>query len=346
MSFQDNKFPIVLGAVTAVVTGGLLFWSMKSGSNYEAAKADFDDADGRIASLMSGAIDPTDDNLAGKKQAVQNYTEEVAKLQAAFDPLRRPTLENIAPSAYTDELLAARKRVLDAFEQAGTTELPASFFLGHDRYKDSPPLQKDTGVLKFELEAFEDLFTKLAKARPVALRNVFWPGMPEADKDATVVAHPIEITFTGSETSLRDFLASLDDGGKFYYALRVIRIHNEKQDAPNANEAKFESVEPEKPATGGGSADPFSNFVFPEDTAPAEPAAPGDPIAPAEPAAPGDGTTAPDAGTPAIEEPPAPAPEPEPAGQGRQVLVQVLGDETVTAFLRIDVLQFRQAPEL
>lgn len=328
MNFQENKFPIVLGVVTAVAAGGLIFWSMKSGSRYEAAKQDFDQADSKIRSLMSGPVDPTPDNLVGKKKAVENYEEAVAELQQAFDPLRRPELVNVEPSAFTDELIAARGRLQKAFEEAGT-EIPEAFFLGHGRFSDTPPLQKDTGVLMFELGAFEELFTKLAKAAPSSLDNVFWPGIPEPPEDGDVVAHPIEITFTGSESSVRAFLSALDDGGKHYHAVRVMRVKNERDTAPNASDARFEETSPE-PAAGGNAADPFggAGFVFPEDT---------------EPAAPDDGGTAPEE---VPEEAPAPEPEPEPETDSSEILKQVLGTEKVQVFLRIDVLQFLEPREL
>ena len=110
MSFQDNKFPILLGVVTVVVTGGLVFWSMKSGGKYEAAKEDYDSAKSKIDSVMRRPIKPTDDNLRAKKKAVEDYGEAVSKLQTAFDSRRQPTLENIEPSAYTDALIAANDR--------------------------------------------------------------------------------------------------------------------------------------------------------------------------------------------------------------------------------------------
>lgn len=334
MSFQDNKFPILLGVVTVVVTGGLVFWSMKSGGKYEAAKEDYDSAKSKIDSVMRRPIKPTDENLRAKKKAVEEYGEAVSKLQSAFDSRRQPTLENIEPSAYTDALIAARKRVLAEFEKANA-EVPDAFFLGHGKFSDAPPLKKNTGVLNFELGAFEELLVNLAQAGPTKLNNVYWPGMPEMPEDAAIVAHPLEISFTGPESSLRKFLSSLDDSDKYYYAVRTMRVRNERDTAPNAKDARFQSAEPATPAAGGAD-DPFGagGFVFPEDDDADDEG--GDDAA-EEPA---------DDSAEEEETAPEPAPEPEDSGDSSEILKQVLGTEDVQVFLRIDVLQFLEPREL
>lgn len=341
MSFQENKFPILLGAATAVVTGGLIFWSMKSGGKYEEAKSDYDNADRKIVQLMRGDPEPTAGNQAAKKQAVDAYAESVVKLQEAFDPRRATDLQNIEPSAFTDSLLEARRRALAEFEKSGTT-VPEQFFLGHGRFSDTLPQKKDTGVLSYQLGAFEDLLTKLARAAPTALTNIHWAGVPEVPEGAAVVPHPIEITFRGPESSLREFLSSLDDTEKYYYILRTMRVMNERDSAPNAQDARFERVATPTPDSGGPGSifgEP-GGFVFPEEDGLEELDTGEDP---AEGGAEGEGDD-----PPAGEVPAPPAPEPEPAAptDSGEILKQVLGDEKIQVFLRIDVLQFLEPREL
>ncbi|MCH7224515.1 Amuc_1100 family pilus-like protein [Haloferula sp. A504] len=343
MSFQENKFPILLGAVTAVVTGGLIFWSMKSGGKYEEAKSDYDNADRKIGQLMRVDPKPTEGNQVAKKQAVDAYAESVAKLQEAFDPRRATKLQNIEPSAFTDSLLSARKRVLAEFEKSGTT-VPEQFFLGHGRFSDTLPQKKDTGVLSYQLGAFEDLLTKLAQAAPTALTNIYWAGVPEVPEGAAVVPHPIEITFRGPESSLREFLSSLDDTGKYYYVVRTMRVMNERDSAPNAQDARFERVVTPTPDLGGPGSifgDP-GGFVFPEEDGLEDLDSTEDP---ADGGAEGEGEGE---GLPVEEVPAPPAPAPEPAAptDSGEILKQVLGDEKIQVFLRIDVLQFLEPREL
>lgn len=341
MSFQENKFPILLGAVTAVVTGGLIFWSMKSGGKYEEAKSDYDNADRKIGQLMRGEPKPTAGNQAAKKQAVDAYAESVVKLQEAFDPRRATDLQNIEPSAFTDSLLEARKRVLAEFEKSGTT-VPGQFFLGHGKFSDTLPQKKDTGMLSYQLGAFEDLLTRLAQASPTALTNIHWAGIPQVPEGAAVVPHPIEITFRGPESSLRQFLSSLDDTEKYYYIVRTMRVMNERDNAPNAQDARFERVATPTPDPGGPGSifGEGGGFVFPEEDGIEDPDSTEDPA--------DGGTVGEENGLPAEEAPAPPAPTPEPAAptDSGEILKQVLGDEKIQVFLRIDVLQFLEPREL
>lgn len=325
MSFQENKFPIILGAVTAVAAGGLIWWGMQSGAAYDAAKSDYDEKVSEIGRLMRAKVAPTPDNLRDKKKAVTDYRGSVENLQKAFDKYRQPKLENTEVSAFTDALLAARKRLGVKFEEKNVT-LPPSFFLGLGRYTDKLPQKKNTGLLHYELGAFEDLFGRLADAGPTELLNVHWPDLPEEVGQSydfqgkSYRAHPIEMTFQGSEESLRKFLGSLDDSEGYYYVVRSMRVSNSRTTAPNSKDASFEQAKVEDAPS-----DPFGagGFVFPdEDEAPAE-----------------DGGEAPAEGgdqAPAVEV----VPEAPVASDSGQILKQVLGGEEIKVFLRIDVLQF------
>ena len=124
---------------------------------------------------------------------------------------------------------------------------------------------------------------------------------------------PLEITFVGPEKSAREFLSSITQPENQFVVIRSLRITNEKKDPPRTADAKFDK--PAAPAKAGAAADAFAGgFVLPGDDA-AAPAA-----VPAEEA-------------------------PKAADTGR-ILAQVLGNEQVQVFLRLDVLQFLPAKKL
>jgi len=331
MSFKEDKFPILLASVTAVIAGGLIWWGMKSGTAYEESKTSYDDSVSEIQRLLRAKVAPTADNLREKKKAVTEYRASVDELQKAFDKYRQTELKNTGVSEFTDALLAAKQRLVKKFEE-NEVSMPADFFLGLGKYTDKLPQQKNTGLLHFELQAFEDLFVRLADSGPAELMNVHWPDLPEEVAqtydmgDQGYRAHPIEVTFAGSEDSLRKFMSSLDDSEKYFYLVRTMRVSNSRKTAPNSKDATFEA--PPAPAI---DSDPFPDFggggfLFPiedEEEAPTDGGAEGGEApaeAPAEP-----------------EQPAAPV-----ATDSGQILKQVLGGEEIQVFMRIDVLQFVQ----
>lgn len=325
MNFQENKFPIVLGAVTAVAAGGLIFWGLKGGGRYNEAESSFQSAESEMRNLTREPIKPTDDNRRSKRSALRDYAGDVARLHERFDPYRRPEPPNVEPSAFVDSLLAASERLEDRFDEHGVT-VPDPFFLGMGRYTTQQPSRGNTGLLNFALGGFEELFAKLAAAAPSELLNASWAGLP-GEGNGIFRRHGIEITFRGSEESLREFLGSLDDSEDHFYQVRVMRVKNVRDTAPNAGDARFvqetAEVEENDDIFGGG-----FDFGEIEDDAEEEP----------------DGEE--DAEDEEGGEAEAPAAEPADSGE---ILKQVLGSEEIQVFLKIDVLQFlapREIPEV
>lgn len=320
---QENRFAAALGGITAVAAVGLIFWGASAGSKYSKAKEDYEAAYSEANAMENGPLYPSQDKVLEKKKALGEYREGVEELQKAFGAFRSGELPLIDPSEFTDNLKNARDAAAEALANAGT-EVPPQFFLGFESYTNSPVRKEATGILGYQMDAVAELFKGLAAAKPARLLNVFRPALDEESgkvfdaKDKTFRALPIEIAFNGTEASLRDFLSSLDDSGKYYYVIRSIRISNEKQKAPTATDAEFKQAGDEADAGGAGAADAFAGggFVLPDDT-PAE-------EAPAE--------------EPAAE-------APAPVDEGR-ILQQVLGSEKVNVFLRIDILQFLAPQEL
>jgi hypothetical protein len=227
-------------------------------------------------------------------------------------------------------LLKAKEVVAKAFSEVRPqpAELPAEFSMGNESYTASPPKKEATGVLTFELEAISELMANLASASPTKLLNIYRQPLEEETgkafdaKGKSFRAMPVEISFTGTEATLRKFLSSLDNSEKHYYVVRTMRVVNEKLKAPTAGDTQFEKEGEGKPEGGAApAADPFGGgggFVLPGE----------------EPAPAAGGAT-----------PPAPggaAPAAAPSGDG-VILQQVLGAEKIHVFLRIDILQFLEA---
>ncbi|MEM1083476.1 MAG: Amuc_1100 family pilus-like protein [Verrucomicrobiota bacterium] len=325
MSFQENKFPIVLGAVTAVAVGGLAYWGMSSSKKYDTAKSDYTDRVAELKRLTSGPAYPSPENVSAKEKAVSEYRASIDGMQKSFDKFRAPKLENVGVDDFGDALRNAREEFVAKFEKAGT-EIPEGSHLGLGVFTRETVDKNDTGVLLYQLGAFKDLFGKLADAKPAKVLNIFRPRLPEETGGKfepggkTFRPHTIEVVFTGREESLRQFLASLDDSENYYFVVRSMRVKNEKPVPPNAKDARFEAPKP----AAVEEANPFGEggFVFEDDTEE-------------------DSEERTEEGTEeeVVEEEPVEE-EPVEAGDSSQILKQVLGDELIQVFMRIDVIQF------
>jgi hypothetical protein len=313
---QENRFAAGLGGFTAVAAIGLIFWAVSEGSQYSKSKEDYDASAEKIKAIEAKPLYPSEENLRAKNNALSDYYNGVEKLQKAFDPYRTGELKLIDPAAFTEELKKV-KGDADTALTGAKVELDPKFYLGFETYTNAAVRGSATGILGYELGAVAELFRELAEAKPTKVNNVYRLPLEEESggtfdaKDKSFRALPIELTFTGTEASLRSFLSALDDSKKYYYVIRAMKVSNTEQKAPNAAAAQFKAEDAAAvPEAGGGD----SGIVLP-----------------------------PDAGSPAPEATPAAAPSG--AGEGK-ILQQVLGAEKVQVFLRIDILQFLGSREL
>ncbi len=318
---KDNKFAALLGGVTLLVAIVLLYVGMTFRSNYSQALQSYQDAAAEVDEFESLPLYPSDANRDGKTKALNEYRAAITGLRNSFDKFRPKELKNIAPQDFTGNAKSAQEAVKNAFESA-KTKLPDEFFLGFEDYASGSLAPGDaTGILNFQLGAIKHLMLALAKTAPSQLQNLHRPKPPEEDggkwvagADDAYRAYPVEVTFKATEHSAREFLDALANSPDYFYCVRCLRLANDKNKAPNKADAKFEAA----PGSAKAPASPFGAsgaFVLPGDE-------------------------------PAPGPKPAPSAAPAKAADTGRILNQVLGDEQVEVFLRIDVLQFLPAKEL
>lgn len=318
---KENKFLAALGGGT--LAGVILFYLVGSqgASKYDAAKEAFVAAAAEAKTYEKGPLYPKPENRDAKRKALEDYRKAAGTLQESFKKFQAGEITNVSPQEFTNHLLAATTETQAAFEKNGVT-VPEAYFLGFEKYKNTLASGTSTGILDYQLGTIKELMASLAKARPTELKNLYRPELPEesgktfAAGDAVARPFPLEITFTGTEKSAREFLTSITKLDKQYVVIRTLRITNEKKDPPRASDAKFDK--PAAASSAGG--DLFGGgFVLPGEDS--------------------DGGEKPDVGAPA----PAVAPK---AADSARILSQVLGNEEIQVFLRLDVLQFLPAKKL
>lgn len=316
---KENKFIASLGGGTLLGAIVLLFVASQGSKKYETAKETFDSAYDEASRFEKLALYPKAPNRDAKTTALELYKKSVDNLQTAFEPFRPKDIKNITPQEFTTGLLDANAEVRKAFETSNVT-LPEAFFLGFERYKTSLATANNTGILGYQLNSVKTLMLLLANAKPHSLLNLYRPALPEEQNQAytpaansAARAFPLEITFVGTEKSVREFWSSISKQDKQFIVVRSFRLSNVKKDPPRAADAKFETA----PVTGGASAlDPAAGgaFVIPGEAIPAVG------VAAAAPAT--------------------------PAPSSNRTLYQVLGNEEIQVFLRLDLFQFLPAKKL
>lgn len=317
---KDNKFLASLAGGTLLGMVLLYLAGSKAASRHDMAKEEFDAAAAEATAFETLPLYPRPENRDGKNKALDEYRKSLDALQTSFAPFRSEKIDNVSPQDFTTRLKAANDEVTGALQEADC-KIPEGFFCGFEKYKTTLASGNATGMLGYQLGGIRDILMALAKSGPSALNNLHRPLLPEEDggtwqPQPNDVARtlPLEITFTAPEKSVRDFLSAIVKPDKRYVVIRSLRVSNAKKDPPRAADAKFE-----KPA--GPKAPPANDifgaaFVLPSDGQPAE----------------GGGEV--------------PAPKPAPVVDSSRILAQVLGNEELQVFLRLDVMQFLPAKKL
>ena len=78
---------------------------------------------------------------------------------------------------------------------------------------------------------------------------------------------PVELAFTASEASMRNFLKEMANSKEYLYAIRSLRIRNEKQNAPSPKDAAFQDKKPNNDDAGFFAPeenDVFGGFALPD----------------------------------------------------------------------------------
>lgn len=335
MSLNKEKgFLVALGAGTVLVAGALAGVAYMASNRYEAAKEKFQSADTDVVQLSKRELFPSKENLNAKRKNLEEYRSSVASLQEKLLAYKPKDLKKVSPAEFTKQIQEAGQEANTRFGEIKAT-LPEGFALGFEAYTSAPVRETATPLLEYQLGAHRALFKMLADARPTKVNSVYRERQPEEDgkpyppvdpnakgkpveKKEAYRKLPMEVTFTGNERAVRDFLSSISSSKDYFYVVRSVRIANEKKVGPKKSEASFET-------TATGAADnPFGNAFA---------AAPADAAAPAP--APAEGAT-----------PAPPAPAPPPVQDSSQILKQVLGNEHITCFVRLDVLLFNEGVEL
>ncbi|BDS05928.1 hypothetical protein NT6N_09680 [Oceaniferula spumae] len=342
---QENKFVAGLIGVTAVVGGGILFFGSSQGGAYDEKMEKYEQLKGQYASLEKSKPYPNTANRRAREEGVAKYRNTIEDVRETLDSYRPEELTKLSPEQFNDERVKVTNSLRKAFEEAETT-LPENCDFGFERYSSATAKSAATPELKYQLDATEWLLGQLAALKPAAILNINRTTLPvetgavapppttrkgrpnrnnkaaQDDGEKPYQLMPMELSFTADESAVRDFLKEMVNSKEYYYAIRAVRVRNEKQTAPTEKDANF----PAPVGAGPGAApDPFGGFPGLEDDTTSE----GE----------GEGAATPDDGGAVV---PAPAAEVKP---GERILKQVLGSEKLHVHIVFDVVLLKPSAE-
>ena len=302
----------------------------------------------RYDTLISAKPYPNEQNLKVREQVIQDYEAVIEEVRNAFYEYKADKLPKPTPGEFSDARIKMQSELRKAFNKAETS-LPDDCGFGFEKYAKIQAAPYATAKLNYQLGAIQWLLEKLAENEPKAIINIRRelldvekgpPPAPSTKKNARrgnraanpgdeiiFEVMPAELAFTASEASMRNFLKEMANSKEYLYAIRSLRIRNEKQNAPSAKDAAFQNKKPANDDAGFFAPeenDVFGGFALPDVDSE-------------------EGNNAGD-----IERGDAQiGPRTEPMSNDEHIIKQVMGDEKINIHINFDILLIKgeKSPE-
>jgi len=262
-SLKKNKFLSTYLAVVGVGVlglGYLLFSSFKA--NKAAAQA-YDEEKSAVAALQAKPLFPNAANLQARKAQVEGFASTVTELQKGL-LAAQPPLDSEAPS---DKFQTTLTETLNAIKlQAELTKLNSragsEFDLGFGKYLANLPPRQAVPDLLYQLGGIDAMVRTMLTDRVSSIDDIARAELdvedakadaPEAKpaggraaakrpaasgassvlpEDLVLKRYPMEVRFTGSPRSIQDVLNHLAASKDYFYAVRSLRVENERKAGP------------------------------------------------------------------------------------------------------------------
>jgi hypothetical protein len=270
-ALKKNKFLSTYFGVLAVGVLGLGYLLFSSWKANKAAAAAHEAAQQAVTALQSKPLFPNSANLQARKAQVEEFSATVTKLQQGL-LASQPALDQEASS---DKFQSTLTETLNAIKaQAELTKLNsragAEFDLGFGKYLANLPPRQAVPDLIFQLGAVDamvrtmltDRVTSIddiarqeldveSGAQPAAADPKAAGGKAGAAKkpsgpasalpeELVLKRYPMEVRFTGTPRSVQDVLNHLAASKDYFYAVRSLRVENERKAGPT-KVTEFES---------------------------------------------------------------------------------------------------------
>lgn len=265
-SLKKNTFLTTYLAVLGVGVLGLGYLLYSSSKAHKAAATAYDDQQQALATLQAKKLTPNEKNLTSRRAQVDAFAATVTDLQKSL-MASQPALE---VAAQGDAFQSKLTETLNAVKiQAELTKLNSraggGFDLGFGKYLDKLPGSKAVPDLLYQLGGINAMVGTLltdrvatidditrteldvesskaddAAANPAAGRAAAKkPSAAPAvlDEQLVLKRYPMEVRFSGSPRSVQDVLNHLAASKDYFFAIRSLRVENERKDGPPKGQA-------------------------------------------------------------------------------------------------------------
>ena len=339
---QENKLLAGISGVTLVLVLVLGWLAFSGYSAAGKAQKDYAKASTELSNLFGKKLYPSPENLKAKSDTVKELQDSTTALRAELAAKFSAT-EAKDPATFGQRVQSQFQDLRKLWDDPKTKmTVPDNFFLGMDDYRRQVAARPGTvRDLDYQLGAITEVL-EMAVSCGIKSLDAFERApvleekgpLPNANEKKgelppPLVNYRLTLRCTGQEQAVRDLVNAIATSQKHFYAIRVVRMQNEKKTAPKKEDVR-KAVKPAEPAPGG----PGDLFAFP----PADGAAAA-PMTDAEKAmAAAAGQAVPGGAKPEEAKPVFAKPAPKDASE-------ILGKEQVKAYLQFDLVVFRPAPE-
>ncbi|MEO6053789.1 MAG: Amuc_1100 family pilus-like protein [Chthoniobacterales bacterium] len=244
--FQQNRFLISYIVIVVIGIGGLGYFLYQSKSNFDVVMEEYQNAIRRLHTLQTLKPFPDDKNLKLIQGLQGQYKNEIMALAQDLKNKEIP-LKEITPQAFQDRL---RKIVSEVEKRASeqSVRLPATFYMGFDRYKDNLPQTHAAPALGRQLESITIVVNKLIDLRVHEIVTVGRKELPseaitpvEAPQNVVVSLSPFDVVFISDQGKFRQVFNSILDMNQFFI-IRSLTILNSKPMGPSRKDDRPEAA--------------------------------------------------------------------------------------------------------
>lgn len=269
-ALKKNKFLATYVAILAVglLVFGWLFYS--SLGAHSAAKTSFEEEKEALSRLKSKALFPNETNLKARLAQVEEFTTSVDGLQQSLMAAQPPLATGTSSASFQTKLTQVESdlKAQAEYTKLGSGSSSGNFSLGFD---ENPP-ESAVPDLDFQLDALSTLVRTLITDRVSSIDAITRAKLDVENRAAEAPAaassrqaaqkpagptvalaenevfkrYPFTLRFTGSPRSIQDALNHLASSKDYFYAIRSLRLENEKKDGPDRGQVASSSDQNKK----------------------------------------------------------------------------------------------------